>query len=492
MLTLLKEQPRAFYMIFMLELWERFGYYTVQGIFILYFMRILGFTDVQSYYTFGAFTALLYGLVILGGYLGDQILGTKRTIILGLFVLFAGYSALPLVSSDHIFLALGLVCVGNGLFKANPSNLLSKCYKPHDHRLHGGFTLYYMAINIGSTLALILGPAISRSYGYPAAFALSALGLLIGLINYWIQRWVVASVNTAADKRIITFPQWLLIGIAIVFLTWICSILLQQVAITKWILIIVTMLTLLRYGYFMSKESRVMQKSMLVALILMIEGMIFFVLYQQMPSSLNLFAVNNVTSSILNLHFDPQTFQVLNPFWIIIMSPVLAWFYRRQAHNKTDFSIAHKFALGMTLCGFSFFILYFPRFFHDANGMISPLWMVASYFFQSTGELLVSALGVAMVAELVPASIVGFVMGVWFLTSAIAGYLGAYVAAFTALPEHVHSKTESLMIYTSVFGTIGLAVFAISLLMWLCAPLLNKFIMKKPHSEKTESVIPVV
>ncbi|WP_428411925.1 oligopeptide:H+ symporter, partial [Legionella sp.] len=166
MLNLLREQPRAFHMIFLLELWERFGFYTVQGILTLYFIRYLGYSDLDSYYAFGAFSALVYGLIVIGGYLGDSILGIKRTIVLGLVVLSAGYFALAITDKEHVFLALGLVCVGNGLFKANPSNLLAKCYKPHDSRLHGGFTLYYMAINLGSMFALVIGPVIASRYGY--------------------------------------------------------------------------------------------------------------------------------------------------------------------------------------------------------------------------------------------------------------------------------------------------------------------------------------
>ncbi|MDI1353218.1 MAG: oligopeptide:H+ symporter, partial [bacterium] len=161
MLSLFRDQPRAFHMIFMLELWERFGFYTVQGILTLYFIRYLGYSESQSYYTFGAFSALVYGMVVIGGFLGDRILGTKRTLVFGLFVLVAGYLSLAITDKAHVFLALGLICVGNGLFKANPSNLLSKCYKKNDVRLHGGFTLYYMAINLGSMVALFIAPAIS-------------------------------------------------------------------------------------------------------------------------------------------------------------------------------------------------------------------------------------------------------------------------------------------------------------------------------------------
>jgi POT family proton-dependent oligopeptide transporter len=476
MLALFREQPRAFYMIFMVELWERFGFYTVQGILILYFIRFLGYSDVEAYYAFGAFTALLYGMVLLGGYLGDQVFGTKRTMVIGLITLIFGYLSLALVNQTYVFYALGLICVGNGLFKANPSNLLSKCYKKKDLRLHGGFTLYYMAINMGSSVALILGPTISSKYGYPYAYLLSAIGLVLALGNYWFQRHLVADINTVAEQRKVSFIYWIGFILSLLLLTFISAQLLQHVMITKWLLLAVTAVALIRYFLFMRSKSKLVCSRMFVAFILMVQAVVFFTLYQQMPSSLNLFAVHNVIPNILGLSFDPQSFQALNPLWIILMSPILAHMYRNFGLRKIDFSIAHKFAMGMTFCAISFLLLYFARFFYVEDGQVSSFWMIASYLFQSIGELLVSALGVAMVAELVPAEIVGFVMGLWFLASALAGYIGAFVASYTALPEKLSSGVESLMIYTHVFGCIGLVTLAISIVMWLFAPLLNRYI----------------
>ena len=134
------------------------------------------------------------------------------------------------------------------------------------------------------------------------------------------------------------------------------------------------------------------------------------------------------------------------------MSPVLAMLYHKLQQRGLAFSIPYKFAVGMLCCGFSFTLLYFARYLHDNGGMVSSWWLVASYFFQSTGELFVSALGVAMVAELVPVHITGFVMGMWFLTSSIAGFVGASVASLTALPATVKPGMESLVIYTKVFA----------------------------------------
>lgn len=472
--ALFREQPRPFYMIFMLEIWERFGFYTVQGILTLYFIRYLGFDDHTAYYTFGAFSALVYGMVAVGGYLGDKVLGTKRTIVLGLIVLACGYLSLSWVSKPYVFMALGLICVGNGLFKANPSSLLSKCYAEEDPRLHGAFTLYYMAINLGSVVALLVGPTLSSKYGYSYAFFASFIGILLGISNYYFQQRHIANINTAADKRTIHFWQWFGVVIGIIVATFVADFLLQHVLIARRLVWLITLVVVCIYFFLMRREESREYKRMLLALILMLEAVIFFTLYQQMPTSLNLYAVHNVHAEFLNLTIDPQSFQVFNPIWIITLSPLMALLYARFNQKGIVFLVPQKFALGMACCAVSFLILYFSRFFHDEGGMVSPWWLVGSYLFQALGELLVSALGVAMVAELVPTRIVGFVMGMWFLTSSVAGFIGALVASFTALPKNIPPSIESLMIYTHVFACIGLITLGVAVLLWLISPSLNR------------------
>lgn len=476
-LSLFQKQPRPFIMIFMLEIWERFGYYTVQGILVLYFIRFLGFSEDLAYYTFGAFFALVYGMVAIGGYLGDKVLGTKRTIVLGLIILALGYLALALTTQRDVFLALGLICVGNGLFKANPASLLSKCYEKNDPRLHGAFTLYYMSINLGSIFALFLGPWIAVQFGYPYAFILSCIGILLGLVNYWFQRHQLIAIDTWLDNRKVFSWQWCLIICAIFVATFISAYLLQHPIIAKKLVWIISGIVVAMYFFYLYREKPASRQRMVLAFILMIEAVLFFTLYQQMPTSLNLFAVNNVTPFLFGININPQSYQALNPIWIVTMSPVVAMFYAMLARRGYSFPIPYKFALGMTFCGLSFLVLFFARYYHDGNGMVSSGWMVLSYFFQSLGELLVSALGIAMIAELVPSVIAGFVMGMWFLTSSLAGFIGATVATFTALPKNMHPGVESLMIYTHVFASIGLVTIAIALLLWLISPRLTKLLV---------------
>ena len=187
-------QPKAFYLIWLIELWERFGFYGMQAILVLYLVQELGFGDTQAYNTFGAFAALLYALTSIGGYIGDHILGTKRTILFGAITLFIGYFLLTISNEHTIYHGLGVIVVGNGLFKANPSSLLAKLYDPDDHRVDGAFTLYYMAINIGSFVSIAATPFVANLWGWNIAFMVSAIGLFIGIINY------VCLINWAKDS----------------------------------------------------------------------------------------------------------------------------------------------------------------------------------------------------------------------------------------------------------------------------------------------------
>lgn len=473
-------QPKPFYLIFFIEFWERFGFYATQGILARYFVEALGFSQEKSFATFGAFSALVYGLVVAGGFLGDKILGTKRTIVLGTIVLAIGYFLMAFSSTSTIFLALGVICTGNGLFKANPSSLLSKCYGKNDPRIHGAFTLYYMAVNIGSFIALILSPTIAQYFGWNEAFLLSGIGLIIALVNYFAMRKTVANVGSPADEEKLHLGKLGAVVIAVIGVCFLCQFFLQHLVVAHTFLWLVTLGTI---GFFikeMMKEDLASRKKMLVALVLMVEAIIFFTLYQQMPTSLNFFAIYNVNNHILGFNINPQTFQSLNPFWIILLSPLLAMAYSKFSLEGRDLSVASKFALGMTLCGISFSLLYFAKFFADSQGLVSSGWIVASYFFQSAGELLISALGVAMVAELVPERIMGFIMGMWFLTSAIAGVTGGILASFTAVPEtSVVNKFHTLAVYTNTFGKIGVITLIIAIVMWIFVPKINKYISKQ-------------
>ncbi|EOE1184985.1 dipeptide/tripeptide permease DtpA [Proteus mirabilis] len=467
------KQPRAFYLIFSIELWERFGYYGLQGIMAVYLVKMLGMSEAEAITVFAAFTALVYGFVAIGGWLGDKILGTKRVIVLGAIVLAIGYAMVAF--SDHdkdmIYWGLATIAVGNGLFKANPSSLLATCYEKDDPQLDGAFTMYYMSINVGSFLSMLATPWLAANYGWDVAFALSVVGMLITLANFMLCRGWIKDKGSRPDFEPLNYLKLLLTLVGIVALTAVSTWLLHNNEVATWSLAIISLGIILIFARetFMMKGAA--RRKMIVAFLLMVEAVVFFVLYDQMPTSLNFFAIHNVEHAILGFSVEPEQFQSLNPFWIMLASPLLAAIYNFMGDKLP---MPYKFTVGMFLSATAFLVLPLGASMANEAGIVSSWWLVASYGFQSIGELMISGLGLAMVAQLVPQRLMGFIMGAWFLTSAAAAIIAGKVASLMAVPEDVQNAHASLEIYSSVFLQIGIVTGVIALLMLFTAPMLSK------------------
>lgn len=470
-------QPKAFYLIFSVELWERFGYYGLQGIMAVYLVKQLGMSEADSVTLFSSFSALVYGLIAIGGWLGDKVLGTKRVIMLGAIVLATGYALIAWSGHDAIMVYMGMatVGVGNGLFKANPSSLLSTCYEKNDPRLDGAFTMYYMSINIGSFLSMLATPWLAARFGWSVAFALSVAGMLITIVNFLFCRNWVKQYGSAPDFTPVHTGKLLATIVGIVVLVAIATWLLRNQDIARMALGVIA----LGIVYLFVKEGSAMQgvtrRKMIVAFILMLEATIFFVQYSQMPTSLNFFAIHNVEHSILGITFEPEQYQALNPFWIIIFSPILAVIYNRMGERLL---MPHKFAIGMVLCSGSFLVLPLGAGFATEAGIVSINWLILSYALQSAGELMISGLGLAMVAQLVPQRLMGFIMGSWFLTTAGAAIIGGKIAGLMAVSKNETDPLVSLEIYSRVFMQIGIATFIIAIVVILIAPKLNSMVQE--------------
>lgn len=481
------KQPKAFYLIFSIELWERFGFYGLQAIMAVYLVKQLGMSEADSIALFASFSALVYGLVAIGGWLGDKVLGTKRVIVLGVIVLAIGYALVAFSghNTDIVYLGMATIAVGSGLFKANPSSLLSTCYEKDDPRLDGAFTMFYMSINVGSLFSMMMTPWLAAKYGWSVAFSLSVIGLVITLLNFLFFRRLVKNFGSKPDFAPLHFGKLLLTLVGVVALAAIATWLLHHQTISRITLSVVALGIVLIFAREAFRLHGAARNKMIVAFLLMVEAIVFFVLYMQMPTSLNFFAIRNVEHTILGIAFEPEQFQALNPFWIIVASPLLA-----AAYNKLGdrLPMPFKFAIGMALCSGAFLILVLGAKLANAEGIVSVNWLILSYALQSIGELMISGLGLAMVAQLVPQRLMGFIMGSWFLTTAGAAMIAGKVAGMMAVPEGVSDPIASLHVYSSVFQNIGITTAAIAALMFVFAPLLNRM-TQTPQAEvlKTES-----
>ncbi|MGF1834225.1 oligopeptide:H+ symporter [Photobacterium sanguinicancri] len=485
-------QPKPFKMIFFIELWERFGYYGLQGILAVYFVEQLGFTQQDSFVTFGAFAALVYGLVSVGGYVGDHILGTKRTMVFGAIVLAVGYFLMgfSILEPTFIYYALGAIAVGNGLFKANPSSLLAKCYEEGDSRLDGAFTLYYMSINIGSLVSLSLSPVIAASYGYATAFVICGFGLLASLLSYVVLRRTVDGIGSDADSAPMNVKYLGMVGAGTLVSIFICAWLLQNIFMANLVLGLIGVGVVSIFMKETFKVTGAARKKMIVAFVLMLQAIVFYVLYAQMPTSLNFFAIYNVRTEFFGFNINPVSLQALNPFWVVLCSPILAYLYTYYGSRGRDLSMPGKFTVGMFMCAFGFLsVAAAGLWFADQTGMVSVGWMVLVYLFQSLGELLISGLGLAMVASLVPQRLMGFTMGAWFLTQAASFIIGGYVATFSAAPENVTDPLQTLPLYTEVFQNIGLVTLAVAVVMALASPMLTRMMSAEDEEHQAELAI---
>ena len=466
-----KTLSATFWIVWGIEFWERFGFYGFQAIIALYFTQKLGLSERETIYLMGSFFAFTFGFIWVGGIIGDKIFGAKRTIILGAAILGISYLSFSIADKENIYYIFSGIIIGNAIFKANPSSLISKMFKKGDGQLNSAMTLYYLAINIGGLVCMALTPVISQLYGYKQAFILCGVGLFVGLIGFLIFYKKMDNLDTEASKHPInkTYAIYTFIGAIAAFLI-IANILPNTTLCIELTSVVVTIATIY-FLYIAFKLEKHERNRMLVAFVLIIEAIVFYSLYFQMPTTLTFFAQHNVELSIFGWNVPAAQYQFLNPLWILIFSPILAIVYK-----KSKLTHATKFFIGTALMFVSYTTLYCSRYF-ATDAIISGNWLILSYASSSLGELLISGLGLAMVAELCPSFISGFVMGFWFLATMIASYIASYIGSFIALPQtgDIITKYQSLETYTSVFGWIAVGILAVTIIMVIITPLLNRY-----------------
>jgi len=444
-------QTRSFTTIYLIEMWERFGFYGMQALIVYYMVQRLGFEDARANLVWSAGAALIYVSPAIGGWVGDKILGTRRTMLIGVVILAIGYALMAVPSEDTwtLFGALGVIVVGNGLFKPNSANLVRKIYEGDDAKIDSAFTMYYMAVNVGSTVSMLLTPWIkdyvNRVYGHNlgwhAAFAVCFVGLAIGMSNFYLMRKAMRHIGSPADEQPLRLGRLFAVLAAAVLCVAGSAAVLQYETLARIFVYAASLVLLGIFSYLIAKSRDNERAGLIAALVLVVQTIFFFIFYQQMSTSLALFALRNVDwhQTLLGMRlwtWTPGQYQALNPLWIMLLSPVLAWLYNRAGARGKDLSIAAKFVVGFAVVAIGFFI-YGVAGRYAVEGMTSSWYMIWGYGFYSLGELLVSGLGLAMIARYIPARMGGFMMGAYFVATGISQYLGGVVANFASIPSRL-------------------------------------------------------
>jgi POT family proton-dependent oligopeptide transporter len=473
-------QTRSFTTVFLIEMWERFGYYGMAALLVLFMVDKIGFADDHANLTWGAFTALVFSAPSIGGWIGDKVLGTRRTMTAGAIVLALGYLmlALPVDTLGFMYASLGVIVVGNGLFKSNAANLVRRIYEGDDARIDSAFTIYYMAVNIGSTFSMLATPWIKDHWGWHAAFAVCCGGMVLGLLNFALMRRTLAHIGSAPDDAPICWKHAFAVAAGGIALAGSTVFILQHKAVAVACVYAAGVAILAIFGYMLTKCDRSERAGLLAALILTLQVILFFVFYQQMSTSLTLFALRNVDPSFSIggaelFTWSAAQFQALNPIWIMLLSPILAFVYTRQARRGRDIPVAAKYALGFVVVAVGFFVFGLSGR-YAVEGRVSSWLMVAGYGLYSLGELLVSGLGLAMIARYVPVRMSGFMMGAYFVATGVSQYLGSVVANFARMPSGNLEPLQSLPLYTHLFFGLGWLAAAGAAVAMALLPVLGK------------------
>lgn len=478
--------PKGLMTLFFSEMWERFCYYGMRVLLTLYLVKSLMKGDAQAALIYGAYTGLVYAAPILGGRMADRFLGYRYAVILGGLLMAIGEFLILGGGEQMLMIGMGALIIGNGYFKANISTIVGKLYKDGDARRDSGFTIFYIGINIGALLATTVVAYVGETYGFHWGFGLAGVGMLAGILIFYLNRETFSrapgvDIPEAGNKKMLgplNAVQTVTFGS--LFLIPLCYLLILQ---NQWLdyillgLFIYISYSLINAG---AKEGPIWKDRMIALIIFMVINITFWACFEQAGTSLTLFADRNVNREIFGWMMPASMTQFFNPAFIIIFGSIFSVMWIKLSKIGKNPSIPLKFAFGILQLGLGFLITQVGFQFVNEAYQVPLLTLVFLYLLHTTGELFLSPIGLSMVTKLAPKNIAGTAMGAWFLSFAIANYVGGKIAALTG--GHGDSGEQlsveaGLHKYLDVFSTIGMVLLVIALIIIL----VNKPLKKLMH-----------
>ena len=494
------------FVLFATEMWERFSFYGMKALLIYYLTKYHLFTDEAGNLLVGSYAAMVYAFPVIGGYIADKYLGYRKAVVLGGILLVLGHLGMAfegtaatrgedgLVIQDEFalqvfYFSMALIIVGVGFLKGNISSIVGTLYEEGDDKRDSGFTIFYMGINLGSFLSTLLCGYLGETYGWNYGFGAAGIGMILGLIVFINGQKYFEGKAEAPDPQFLKTKKIpgltnenliYLLAILGVFVSW--SVV-QSHTIVEMILISASIAALLRIVYYAATEATEIERDRLIVLtVLIVFSVIFWALFEQAYTSMNLFADRVIDRTVGGEELPASWFLSLNAMFIIIFAPVFAWVWVRLDQMHANPNPIIKFALGIILAGLGFGFLVLGC--KDVNeaGKVAPLFLVIAYMFHSWGELCLSPVGLSSVTKLSPVKIVGFMMGVWFLATAgaeyIAGLLASIASIDTSAPNEGNGAVSAYQNLYNILFYMGLIFGGVLLAM---APFLKKLLHEKNH-----------
>lgn len=474
-----KQQPKALKYLFFAELWERFSFYGMQSILILYLVNELGITREISLTIVGAYGTLVYGSNILGGYIADNFLGMRRSILVGSVLIILGHATLALPYRETLFYGLAFIVVGTGFFKVNVSSFLGEFYGPNDSRRDAGFTFFYMGINVGALLATFAIGIVMEVWGWHASFGLAAIGMLFGLIVFISGNKVYGDKGLPPKQDFLDRPLFLglslykLIILGAVILVPMTVFALKEAATLGMSLYAAGVIGFLYILYQSFRSSAEDRKRMLTLVLMYLFVVCFFSMFKQLLGALQLYADESVNRIIelpewisATFGLSSSSFKVptpwilgLNSLFIIILSPIVAWVWRLLPKVGLNLLSPIKMAIGIAITALSFYILYLSTGMPDSAFKVSLWMLILGYACITLGELLVSPVSLSMVTKLSPNRFKSFMMGFYFFSLSLAYFVSAQVSVYFAPPAPEAGAAAAPDVVLESYGKLFIFLF---------------------------------
>ena len=472
--------PRGLSTLFFTEMWERFSYYGMRGILLLFLVASVqnggfGMTDRTGAAIYGLYVGFVYLMALPGGWIADRILGQRRAVFIGGCFIAAGHFSMASALLPMFYLGLFLIVIGTGLLKGNVSVIVGKLYTAGDNRRDAGFSIFYMGINLGAFIAPIICGYLGQQINWHLGFAMAGIGMTIGLIQYTLgaprlgDAGVAPAPATESERAAWRKQATIVIGVLIALVlivgvggyTGLVPITATQVSDAAGVFLLVVIVGFFGWLYSSSEWTPEERKRLYVIGVLFLAASLFWSVFEQAGSTLNLFADRNTHNNFLGYDYPSSWYQSINSMFLIIFAPIMAWLWVRMSTRGNEPSSPMKFAWGLLLVGLGFVILIPPA---QASGQLaSPMWLTATYFLHTIGELCLSPVGLSAMTILAPPRIGGLMMGIWFLATSVGNFIGGRVSGLYesfALP--------------SLFGAVGGFAIAAGVILMIAAPAIRK------------------
>ena len=451
-------QPRGLATLFLTEMWERFTYYGMRGVLILFMAAAvskggLGLDDRTASAIYGMYIGGTYLFGLLGGWIADRLLGAQRAVVVGGAFIAAGNVMLALGSAEVFFLGLLVITIGVGLLKPNASAMVAGLYPEGGARRDAGFSVFYMGINLGAFIGPLLVGWFADRFGWRWGFGVPALGMALGVAQFvWTRRYLGNAGVAAPGQQRGAWKAVLVMAAAIVLVA-----LLAMTGVLKLDPVVMAagaswVMLALGVGYFayllfFAGLTAVERKRVLVMVALVAASVTFWAGYEQTGASMNLFADRYTDRHIFGWNMPTAWLQAVNPFFIIAFAPVFAALWIALGKRGRDLNAASKFGAGLILLGLGFIVMYFASQRVLTGALVSPTWLILTYLLHTFGELSLSPVGLSYMSKLAPPRFVGQVMGMWFLSMALGSNLAGQLSG-----QYDASHLESLPdLYLKIF-----------------------------------------